>query len=209
MKEQLRQYVNLLFAGAIESEDIKQEILQNTLERYDDLIEQGKNPQAAYQLAISGIGDIGELLQGNHFPAPAVQNTKPQDTGKKKFLRAVAIAMYITCVVPVIALGDIGNGIIGVCLMFLMIAAATVLIILSSDSNSKEDDQKKKEKEPSHPAYKTYKSVSGIFTLVIYLLASFETGAWHVTWLIFPISAAVDGLVKAIFDLKEVIDHEA
>ena len=29
MKEQLIQYVNLLFAGAPDSEDIKQEILQN------------------------------------------------------------------------------------------------------------------------------------------------------------------------------------
>ena len=36
MREQLTQYVNLLFAGAPDSEDIRQEILQNTLDRYDD-----------------------------------------------------------------------------------------------------------------------------------------------------------------------------
>ena len=38
MKEQLIQYVELLFAGAQNCDDIKQEILQNTLDRYDDLI---------------------------------------------------------------------------------------------------------------------------------------------------------------------------
>lgn len=207
MKEQLRQYVDLLFAGAADSEDIKQEILQNTLERYDDLIDQGKNPQAAYQLAISGIGDISELLQGSHSPAPSEQTAKPLNAGKKKILQAIAIGMYICCVIPVIALGNIADGIIGVCLMFLMIAIATVLIILSSNGK-REKDTEKEEKEPSHPAYKTYKSVSGIITLVIYLLVSFETGAWHITWLIFPISGAIDGIVRAIFDLKEAIDHE-
>ena len=62
MKEQLIQYVNLLFAGATGAEDMKQEILQNTLDRYDDLIDQGKSPEAAYRLAISGIGDINEIL---------------------------------------------------------------------------------------------------------------------------------------------------
>ena len=62
MREQLIQYVELLFAGAPEAYEIKQEILQNTLDRYDDLIDQGKSPEAAYRLAISGIGDINEIL---------------------------------------------------------------------------------------------------------------------------------------------------
>ena len=35
MREQLEQYVKLLFAGTPDSEDMQQEILQNTLDRYD------------------------------------------------------------------------------------------------------------------------------------------------------------------------------
>ena len=58
MKEQLIQYVNLLFAGASDSEEIKQEILQNTLDRYDDLVSQGKSEAAAYRLAISTEGVV-------------------------------------------------------------------------------------------------------------------------------------------------------
>ena len=41
MREQLIKYVDLLFAGATDAEEVKQEILQNTLDRYDDLIAQG------------------------------------------------------------------------------------------------------------------------------------------------------------------------
>ena len=62
MREQLTQYVNLLFAGAQDTDEIRAEILQNTLDRYDDLIAQGKSPEAAYRLAIGGIGDINEIL---------------------------------------------------------------------------------------------------------------------------------------------------
>ena len=62
MREQLIQYVSLLFAGAENCEDTRQEILQNTLDRYDDLIAQGKSEEAAYRLAITGIGDINEIL---------------------------------------------------------------------------------------------------------------------------------------------------
>ena len=47
MRDQLIQYVTLLFAGAQDCADTKQEILQNTLDRYDDLVAQGKSPEAA------------------------------------------------------------------------------------------------------------------------------------------------------------------
>ena len=90
MRDQLIQYVRLLFAGTPDSYDMQQEILQNTLDRYDDLIAQGKSPEAAYRLAISGIGDINEIIgntQSQHSPAPAPvqeQQDEPQDISKKE-----------------------------------------------------------------------------------------------------------------------------
>lgn len=44
--------------------------------------------------------------------------------------------------------------------------------------------------------------------LALYFLVSFATFAWHITWLIFPITGAVQGLVRAILDLKEAVNHE-
>ena len=96
MKEKLIQYVDLLFAGAQDCEDIKQEILQNTLDRYDDLIAEGKVPEAAYRLAIAGIGDISEILgtspaQPKATPATAIPATSDGDTDDKKKMRAIAV----------------------------------------------------------------------------------------------------------------------
>lgn len=207
MRDQLIQYVRLLFAGTPDSYDMQQEILQNTLDRYDDLIAQGKAPEAAYRLAISGIGDINEIVgnvqtQPSSSPAPVrEQQEDPQDISKKKLMQAISIALYICCVIPVLVLGDVGNGVLGVCLMFVIIAAATVLMVLSS--GSKEDPEEKEEDEPKTELGKAVKSIWGIATLGIYLVISFWSGAWFITWLIFPIMGAVQGLVKAIIDLKE------
>lgn len=217
MREQLIQYVNLLFAGNPDAEDIKQEILQNTLDRYDDLVSQGKSPEAAYSLAISGIGDISEILNGNPIPssspatvpdAPVASEKAPKNA---KLMRAIAIAMYICCVIPVIALGSVGDGTIGVAMMFILIAGATALLIMAGDKDEDEDEQRNESSKPQPPQQelkKAISSISGIVTLCVYLAVSFATGAWWITWLIFPISGAVSGLIKACIDLKEASKHE-
>lgn len=88
MREQLIQYVQLLFAGAADCDDTRQEILQNTLDRYDDLVAAGKTPEAAYRLAIMGIGDINEILGrapgAAPLPAPAAKQDE-QDTRLRSF----------------------------------------------------------------------------------------------------------------------------
>ena len=116
MREQLIQYVSLLFAGAENCEDTKQEILQNTLDRYDDLIAQGKSEEAAYRLAITGIGDINEILgrQDTVLPAVAVAAERREtDTPTKKLLRAIAVGLYILCPLPLFVLSEIGMPVFG------------------------------------------------------------------------------------------------
>ena len=122
-------------------------------------------------------------------------------------MRAISIALYICCVIPVLVLGNVGSGVLGICLMFVMIAAATVLMVMSS--GSKEDPEEKEEDEPKTELGKAIKSIWGIATLGIYLVISFWSGAWFITWLIFPIMGAVKGIIKACMDLKEADKHEA
>jgi len=45
--------------------------------------------------------------------------------------------------------------------------------------------------------------------LILYFGSSFYTGAWHITWLLFPIMACARGLSDAIIDLAEVNKHES
>ena len=214
MREQLQQYVELLFAGAPDSEDIKQEILQNTLDRYDDLIAQGKVPEAAYRLAISGIGDINEILGSAPQGIPAAstpQAHKEEDAAaaKRRRIRAIAIGLYIICIIPLIILSELGLNILGLCATLSIVAVATVAIIQNQEPDEEEENTRQREADsPRRELRKSISSLLGILTLIVYLAVSFLTGAWYITWLIFPLSGAVKGLIKAILDLKEALNHE-
>ncbi len=206
MREKLINYVDLLFAGAPQAQDIKQEILQNTLDRYDDLVAQGKTPEAAYQLAISGIGDIRELLSGQspeEIPAaqPAVQHReKPM---RKKVVQALAICLYILSPLPLFILQNE----LGLCGVLAICAVATALIIIASGGQAEAKDQPAD--NPQTELHKTVSKTVSAVVLVIYLAVSFATGAWYISWVIFVIGGAVNGLIRACFDLKEAKAHEA
>ena len=199
MREQLIQYVSLLFAGAENCEDTRQEILQNTLDRYDDLIAQGKSEEAAYRLAITGIGDVSEILGRNDTVPAAVPEPKKNtdnDTLMKKLLRAIAVGLYILCPLPLIVLSELGMDTFGLCGLLCFVAVATVLMILGAkkqDSPEKEDAD-----EPKSEMGKSVSSLIWAIGLAVYLILSFLTGAWHITWVIFPILGAVNALVCAM-----------
>lgn len=212
MKEQLIQYVNLLFAGNPGLEDVRQEILQNTLERYDDLIAQGKAPEAAYRLAISGIGDINEILGSQPQPEPEyIPYYQPaaaeNDEKLHRILRAVAIGLYILSPVPLFVLDSVGLDTIGLCGTLAIVAAATVLLLLfrkNSDETQRNDMPQDECNDPNAQLKKSAGNMIGAIGLAVYLILSFVTGAWFLTWLIFPIMASIKGLVNACIDLKEV-----
>ena len=202
MRDQLVQYVSLLFAGAENCEDTKQEILQNTLDRYDDLIAEGKSPEAAYRLAITGIGDVGEILGRNDTvlaAVPEAQKDTGRDTPAKKLLRAIAVGLYILCPLPLFVLGEMGMNTFGLCGTLCFVAVATVLIILGSKKS--DDGSRQEEEDDDEPKSELGKSISGLIWaigLAVYLIVSFLTMAWHITWVIFPILGAVNALACAM-----------
>ena len=212
MREQLIQYVNLLFAGAPDCDEMKQEILQNTLDRYDDLIAEGKVPEAAYRLAIAGIGDLGESLCTTPQQAPVYTRApKPQsdgDTDKKKWMRAIAVALYILCPTPLIVLCEFGLEIIGLCGLLAIVAVATLLIILGA---KKEPEEEFHVPQTMTPEMELRGSIDKLVTtvgVIAYFAISFTTRQWHITWLVFPIIGAVKGLIHAVLDYKETVKHE-
>lgn len=206
MREQLVNYIDLLFAGAPNAADIKQEILQNTLDRYDDLVAQGKSPEAAYSLAISGIGDISEVLGGPpHAARPQSPSASAQPSYKKaekplwkKSLTAIAVALYIMSPMPLFVLQNES----GLCGLLAFVAVATALVIIAS-SGKKDAQKEQRDTSPRAELRRGVRSMVWAVGLVAYFVLSFATGAWYITWVIFPLTAAVQGLVIACMDLKE------
>ena len=130
MREKIRVYVETLFSDAaptIRNADVQQEILQHTLDRYNDLIASGKSEQEAYDEAVGGIGDVSELYEHRQpaeapkkrdFPAPPTPDavfTAPQtpQSGRKKKLPGWAIALICAGVVVVILAQNFAGRAIG------------------------------------------------------------------------------------------------
>lgn len=212
MREQLIQYVNLLFAGNDGVEDIKQEILQNTLDRYDDLLSRGKREEEAYRQAIAGIGDINEILTGKTAPRydePNQDSTytevnqgpvyapMPEFEGTaavvSRLMRAVSIFLYIICPIPIFLFERLGWDEVGVCCTLVIVAIATALLLLFKSPKAKVQQQEYTEYHGNQSSRKALKkSVGSLIStigLVAYFVISFATGAWFITWLISPSSA--------------------
>ena len=67
MEDKLRAYMDYLFRDVKptrKSVELKEEILQNLIDKYRDLLAEGKTPEAAYNIAVASIGDMDELLAG-------------------------------------------------------------------------------------------------------------------------------------------------
>ncbi len=96
MKTEIKAYIDNLFEGAPlcrESVDLKEEILQNSLLRYEDAIALGKGEREAYDVAISSIGDVRPLIDeirrkegvaSEGYAFEAVLDNTPKNKDKKK-----------------------------------------------------------------------------------------------------------------------------
>lgn len=127
MYEKIRSYIDGLFSSVESSREVQElhdEILQNTYDRYGEELAAGKSEQEAYNAAIEAIGDTKELLA----PYGAKASSHPG-------LRAAAIALYVMSIVPVVVFGvlPVLPDCVGVGIMFFMAAVATVMMVLSMD----------------------------------------------------------------------------
>lgn len=85
MKDQLMRYIELLFADAPDAYELRHEILQDSLQKYDELCKQGMSQKEAYRITTDSIGDI-EATLFSYRHTHGVLNEKPYKTRFKKAL---------------------------------------------------------------------------------------------------------------------------
>ena len=209
MNEKLRNYIDDLFANApstVRAVELKEELFQNLTDKYNDLLAQGKSEESAYNIAIASIGDVDSLITG----LAGVKGQEPEKSKKRSALFvAIAISLYILSPVPVILL----QSEIGVMGLFLFVAIATALLIYNGVTREryvKKDDTMvedfKEWKHQGRQKNKAAEAIIGSFWLIavcVYIVVSFMTGAWHITWIIFLIAAAIASMIRGLFMLKQ------
>jgi hypothetical protein len=215
MNERLKAHVEQLFLGSPhtrQAADVKEELLANLQAKYEDMLNQGKNEDDAFESVIAGIGDICSLLGEKPQYNTRVVYEKRKSSG---VLKAVAIGLLVLAIIPTIVLSAIFTGtwlewIIPIPLVS-MTSIAVVLFIIGSTIGPKKyvkgDDTfveayKEKVSGNSRDArlQRAVSSTLWTIVLIVYLLVSFISGAWHVTWLIWIIGAMMQNVIKYLLD---------
>ena len=145
-----------------------------------------------------------ELLTGNSN----IKEAKKENV-KSNFARniAVAVMLYIFAVLAiVICAAQFGQPIIGVSIFFMFIAIATGILIYNGIYYSKESSDEKNVKEDN--ILKQISSIIYTIGIIIYLLVSFITMAWNITWIIFIIVGLINQIVRLIYSVSKEKDSD-
>ncbi len=231
--------------------ELKEEMVQNLMEKYSDLTLAGKTREEAFEIAAASIGDLSELVRtlrreaglpdlakempedeytvGEEEPlAPPprqpVYNFSPEDARERAGrLTAAGVMFFVLSPVPFLFFSFR----IASLLLLAMVACGIGLLVYGASfkSPAQETAQEKEEAErprkahgPHVPYARTEEdeakarekareknSVRGAFTsafwlfvVALYIVLSFQTGMWHITWVIFLFAPALQNLALAL-----------
>lgn len=215
MNDRIRNHVEELFAGAPRSrraQELKDELIANLTDRYNDMTAQGKDEETAYSATIAGIGDIDELIRGLREQEVFDPVQSQMQRQKSALLISTAVAIYIVSLIfPLIFdwMGGAGRT-IGLVSMIICWAAATMLLIynvLSKPKYIKIDDtivedfkEWKSAKTKKDAMQKSLISLISMVVTVIFFVLGFFFHAWSPGWMVFlliPIAIQILKLISA------------
>lgn len=211
MEYKIRVYLDELFASAPNTQkayEMKVELTENLIEKYNDYIAEGRTEEDAYNLTILSIGDVGELFASLQETPVYVQD-ETQGRRVAATFTAIGVMLYILSIVPLVLFGFHTFSLI---VMLVLIALATGIVVYAQMSKPKSyqgedvvsDFRNWQEKKDMHKRLK--RSISSALwplILVLYFLISFGTGKWYITWVIFLIGAAVEGILSSVLNLQD------
>ena len=223
MEEKIRNYINHLFAEAPRTRkamDLKEEMAQNTIEKYQDLVSEGYSEEDAWKMVTASIGDVTELF--GELEEPDLYLSE-EDRKKKALLKAIAIGLYIFAGVVLMAWMMISEnffyynvpdmGMFGLIAAGLLCIPPTCMLVYATNLYPNSDKRERSMVESYQEARRAGKrakalkgSISAIIwfvTLILYFIISFVTRNWEITWIIFLMGGCAQAVLFLVFSLKQ------
>lgn len=202
MNYKLRDYVEELFNDAPRTHkvyDLKDELLINLNERYEDLILEGKSEEEAFDMVVRSIGDLNELLQSIGEVAVTIE----EKIYKKKtaFVVSLSVCMYIIALIALIFIEEvmgIGND-IGIVVMLGIATVPTGLLIyhfMCESQNNIVHSKKTKEMKKSSIQEQIF-SIIWMIAVASYFFVSFIYGIWAYSWIIFVFVGIIQTVLES------------
>lgn len=147
-----------------------------------------------------------ELLNGTkeEKEKQEVETINKDNKKKRALIIAIAIFLYFLALIWVIISEVTFNLNEGIMIggFFLLCGIATCMLVYQGIVLATTITKKRKEKTANEKKRDGVIELTSIIFTIIYLLTSFLTGAWHLTWLIWLVYAAVEAIIKIIFNSK-------
>lgn len=216
MNEKIKNYVELLFEGVPKNRkaiELKNEILSNLNDKFKGFLAEGKQEAEAYGFAIAELGDIDALIQ-TVLPDKEITEKLNREKKRKASITAASVSMYICSPAVLILLSMLGYdelGIIALIIMTAIVIAALVYLNMSTPSELTPylTDEKKHLFDNEYPTNQIHflRALEKFYWTavpLIYLLVSFITMEWGITWLIFIAASAIwQGIKLLFFSIKK------
>ena len=227
MNEKLRNHVNILFAAApktAKADEIKEELLTNLNDKYNDLLAQGYDSTAAFHIVLSGIGDIDEIFKEcggtKHADSPkfAASLTESWDAVKKGLNRTPTSSLIVIAIILILFALLLQGGIVfwAPRVLFLLLAplclaAGIGLLVYVFLNNTKSGSYDSAHVDSVTPSDITYKRiVAGILGILLGVFGVHKfylgfTGTGLIMLLVTVLSIFILSPVMAIIGLVEGI----
>lgn len=225
MNERMRAHIETLFEKAPKTRkayELKEELLANSEERYQDLVASGVSQEDAFKHVVSSIGNVSELFRGLEESSEKERQEVENRLNKNAVMKSIAIGLYILGVVAFFSCAFAGRWFLpwvdttasGILLMLLIDIIPTCMLVYigarypkylrKEDTIVEEFKEWKSETLKSKSVKNAVLAVLWTFILLIYFAVSFFTFAWYATWIIFLAGACLHAIVELLFRLKEM-----
>ena len=153
-----------------------------------------------------------ELLNGTQEEKEEqeVQVINKDNKKKRALIISIAVFLYFLSIIWIIVSEvsfNLNEGFM-VGGFFLLCGIATCMLIYQGIVLSTTIAKKKKEKTVNEKKLDGIIELTAIIFTIIYLLVSFFTGAWHITWILWLVFAAVEAIIKIVFASKGEDNNE-
>lgn len=153
-----------------------------------------------------------ELLRDKKIEEKKEEKQEKKVDIVKAVLICIAIFFYFLAVISTIVLEEVvhlNDGLVASSFLMLSAIGTIILIFTFLTRRSKKESRVEKiEEEKKNPMLKPVISIFSLATTCIYLLVSFITMAWHITWIIWIVYAIGVEVIKLIFSLRGVDTDE-
>lgn len=142
-----------------------------------------------------------ELLTGKMKEEKNNVTIQP-DNKRKAVILSISIFLYFFAVALLIFSIEVVklNESFAVSIFLIICAIATCLIVYQSSLSPKKEKTETEKKD--NKLYKQIENIVSSITLILYLIISFSTMAWHITWILWIINALICEIIKLFFMLK-------